>query len=86
MYIRVLCLKHSEFGIVEYLSLLVVEHSRSTNVIQRRVKMSVQTVVSREELVKKLNAQLQLADKLPKAKISKVAIEHEIKAQSQYFW
>ena len=46
--------------------------------------MSVQQLMSKEELVKKLNAQLQLGVKLPEPKISKVAIEHEIKASSQY--
>jgi hypothetical protein len=47
--------------------------------------MSVQQLMSKEELVKKLNSQLQLGGKLSKPEISKVAIEHEIKAQSQYF-
>ncbi|MEG3843333.1 hypothetical protein [Microcoleus sp. herbarium14] len=46
--------------------------------------MSVQQTVSKEELIKKLNAQVQATNKFPKPEISKVAIEHEIKAQSQY--
>lgn len=46
--------------------------------------MSVQQAVSKEELIKKLKAQVQATDKFPKPQISKIAIEHEIKAQSQY--